>query len=95
MRELTDGHISLEPRFGINVLALRRPQIHDLRAGKFDIGAGGIKMAVVGDDRAWLHARGGQNTFGGALPWCTGKICLKPVISRTVFSKRCQDVLPA
>ena len=65
MRELTDVHISLEPAFGINVLALRRQQIHGLRAGIFDIRAGGIEMAVVGDDVFRLQPRRGQNTFGG------------------------------
>jgi len=86
MRELIDIHIPFEPRFGINVLALRGQQIHGLRAGIFDIGAGGIEMTVVGDDRAWLQARGGQNTFGGQALVHR---------QRTVFSKRCQDVLPA
>ena len=62
--ELADIHISLEPLAGIDVLTLRRQQIHSLRAGIFDIGAGRIEMAVVGDDVAGLQAGGRENAFG-------------------------------
>lgn len=60
-------------------------RIHRFDADVFEIGAGGVEMAVIRYQVAFLAGR--QNsTFSAARPWCVGTKYLIPVILRMTAS---------
>ena len=70
-------HVALERAFVLGRQSFGAKQIQGLAAHIFDVGAGGIKMAVVGDNLPGLDECLGQYPFG-STPLVGGKNMGKP-----------------